>query len=602
MQQTKGGLGDFDPVLAAVLANRLDAIVREMSNTLLRAARSAVINSGRDFSCAICTADNRLLATAEGLPVHIFGSHLQTKAMCELHADLAEGDCFLHNDVYLGNTHPADHMFLVPVFVDGEHLFTACTKAHQADIGNSIPTTYHPSARDVYEEGSLVFPCVRVQRDYLMNEDIVRMCRARIRVPEQWYGDFLAGVGSVRIGERRLKELVAKHGKPTLKRFIEAWFDYAEQRMIGAIRKLPKARLTNTGAHDPLPPILPEGIPLKVTVEIDPDAAMIELDLTDNIDCVDCGLNESEACTINNVLTGVFNCLDPDVPHNAGAFRRLKLRLRENSVVGIPRFPHSCSVATTNVGDRLVNMTQAAFAQLGEGWGLAEGGSSMGVGYAVVSGRDRRQGGRPFINQLVLSSNGGPGGPQADGWVTYGLPVVAGAMYRDSIEVDEIKHPILFRELRLLPGSGGAGRFRGAPAGHYVYGPLYDPLTVAILGDGMVNPPKGVLGGEAGQRAVFYRLAADGTRTPLGNGSRIELMPGEWVGGFDNGGGGYGDPLLRAPERVLHDVLERWETAERALSVYGVVLVAAPDGEVAVDEAATRAERERRRQSERDGP
>jgi len=584
--------GAFDPVLAAILANRLDAIVREMSNTLLRAARSAVINSGRDFSCAICTADNRLLATAEGLPVHIFGSHLQTKAMCELHPDLAEGDCFLHNDVYLGNTHPADHMFLAPVFVDGEHLFTACTKAHQADIGNSIPTTYHPGARDVYEEGSLVFPCVRVQRDYRTIEDIVRMCRARIRVPEQWHGDFLAGIGSVRIGERRLRELAAKHGVATLKSFVEAWFDYSEARMVQAIRKLPKARLVNTGRHDPLPPILPDGIPLKVEIAIDPEAAAIELDLRDNIDCVDCGLNESEACTINNVLTGVFNCLDPDVPHNAGSFRRLKLRLRENAVVGIPRFPHSCSVATTNVGDRLVNATQAAFAQLGEGWGLAEGGSSMGVGYAVVSGRDRRQGGRLFINQLVVSSNGGPAGPVADGWVTYGLPVVAGAMYRDSIELDEIKHPILFREFRLLPGSGGAGRWRGAPAAHYVYGPLHDPMTVVILGDGMVNPPKGVLGGEDGARAVFYRLASDGTRTALGNGTRLELRPGEWVGGSDNGGGGYGNPLSRPPERVLHDVNERWETANRASAVYGVVLRRASDGAYALDLAAT--ERARR--------
>ena len=137
----------LDPVLLSVLSNRLDGIVREMSNTLLKAARSAVIAVARDFSCAICTADNQLLATAEGLPVHIFGSHLQTRAMTDLHKDLAAGDAFLHNDPYLGNTHPADHAVLVPVFIDGEHLFTACAKGHQADIGNSIPTTYHAAAR-----------------------------------------------------------------------------------------------------------------------------------------------------------------------------------------------------------------------------------------------------------------------------------------------------------------------------------------------------------------------------------------------------------------------------------------------------------------------
>ena len=34
-------IATLDPVLTAVLANRLDGIIREMSNTLLRSARSA---------------------------------------------------------------------------------------------------------------------------------------------------------------------------------------------------------------------------------------------------------------------------------------------------------------------------------------------------------------------------------------------------------------------------------------------------------------------------------------------------------------------------------------------------------------------------------
>ena len=118
-------------------------------------------------------------------------------------------------------------------------MFTACAKAHQADIGNSIPTTYHAAARDVYEEGAIIFPCVRVQAGYEMNDDIIRMCRRRIRVPEQWYGDFLATLGSARIAERRLKELCAKYGKDQIAQFIEDWFDYSERRMRAAIAEAP---------------------------------------------------------------------------------------------------------------------------------------------------------------------------------------------------------------------------------------------------------------------------------------------------------------------------------------------------------------------------
>ena len=73
-------------------------------------------------------------------------------------------------------------------------------------------------------------------------DDIIRMCRRRIRVPDQWYGDYLAMLGAARIGERRLKELCRKYGAKTIKAFIADWFDYSERRAIESIRKLPKAR------------------------------------------------------------------------------------------------------------------------------------------------------------------------------------------------------------------------------------------------------------------------------------------------------------------------------------------------------------------------
>ena len=581
-----------DPVQTAVLANRFDGIVREMSNTLLRAARSTVIAAAKDFSCAILTADDQLVTAADGLPVHVFGAALQSKAMRELHDDLAAGDAFLHNDPYLGNSHAADHALLAPVFIDGVHRFTVCAKAHQADIGNSAPTTYHAFARDIYEEGALIFPCVRVQRNYETVDDLVRMCRRRIRVPEQWYGDFLALIGAVRIGEQRLQALADKYSSDTVLGFVTRWMDYSEARMASAIRALPSARLSHASAHDPVAPILPDGIPIKVELTLDPDNAMIEIDLRDNIDCVDCGLNQSEACAINNVVAGVFHSLEGDLPHNAGSFRRIKVHLRDGCVVGRPSFPHSASMATTNVADRLVNLTQSAFAQLGDGQGLAEGGGAMAAGFAVVSGNDFRRDGEPFINQLMTAVNGGPASPQADGWVTYGLPVVAGLMYRDSIELDEIKHPIHFDSMRLMAGTGGAGRYRGGPATEVRYGPRQDPMTVVIPSDCQINPARGVQGGEDGKPAKQWKVSANGDETALPNVVQVELQAGEFVRGLEAGGGGYGSPQERDPARVLKDVERRWETIERARDVYGVVLTGSVENDdLAIDAAATEAAR-----------
>ncbi len=571
---TEKGTAIFsDPVLAAILANRFEAIVREMTNTVLKTARSAVISSGRDFSCSLVTADNQLLSVADGLPVHTFSSHLQTASIGQLHHDVAEGDAYLHNDPYLGNTHAADQSVLVPVYVDGEHLFTAVAKAHQADIGNSLPTTYHAYARDVYEEGALIFPCIRVQRNYEMNEDIVRMCMRRIRVPEQWRGDFLATLGAARIAERRLKELCARYGVATIKTFISQWFDYSEILMRSRIARLPAAELHGSGRHDPVANMLPDGIPLKVKITIDPHSEQVTIDLRDNIDCVPAGFNQTEATAVNNVTSGFYNVIGPGVPRNSGAFRRIKVLLRENSVAGIPRFPVCCSIATTNVGDRLVNMVQSAFAQLGPGFGLAEAGLSMGLSSAVISGADFRHNGRRYINQLTLGTNGGPGTPVCDGWITHGLPVTAGLTHRDSVEICEMKFPILFDHMKLLPGTGGAGLHRGAPSLEHEFGVRSGVMTISLIADGQYVAPRGVRGGHDGGLSKTWVVEKDGTANRVPNFVVLTLNSDQRIRGVTNGGGGYGDPAERCPNAVIKDVETGLETIERARDIYKVNVV-----------------------------
>ncbi len=578
----------IDPVLMAVMANRLDSIVREMENTLLRTGRSGVLNMARDFSCAIVTADGELLSSAEGLPVHVFGANLLGRALTDLHDDLADGDAFLHNDPYLGNSHAADLCVLVPVFFEGRHVFTTVAKAHQADIGNAEPTTYMPFAKDQYAEGGLIFPCVRVQRERRDIADIIRMARTRIRVPDQWYGDYLAMVGSARIGEAGLAGLCERYGLDQVREFVAEWFDYSETKMAHAIRQMPAGTVTGRGAHDPLGDVAPDGIPINVTVTVDPQAARIEVDLRDNIDCIPAGLNESEACTVANALTGIFNSLESGIPANSGAFRRIDLLLRDGCIVGRPSFPHSCSVATTNVGDRLVVTTQKAIADEWDGYGLAEGATGLGPGYGVVSGVDRRRDGEPFVNQYFLGSQGGPASAEHDGWVTYGLAVANGLMFRDSIEVSEQKYPIRVGELRIRQDSEGAGRRRGAPGATVRYGPRWDEMNAAYVTDCVHFPPRGVRGGGDAARNIPFRATADGVETEIpALGSQV-IEPGGFIGQHHTGGGGYGDPLDREPARVRDDVLAGFISFARARETYGVAFDAEHlSAALAVDETAT---------------
>ena len=578
-------------VLTAILANRFEAIVREMTNTLFRAGRSSVLNTARDFSCCIVTADDQLLSAAEGLQAHVLGAGLQTRWMSELHPDLEEGDAYLHNDPHLGNTHGADHTILVPVFVGGKHLFTVSAKAHQADCGNSAPSTYMPFAQDVYEEGLLTFPCVRVQRRYEDVADIIRMCRARIRVPDVWYGDYLAAIGAVRVGERRLAELVGKYGVDTIQEFVSEWFDYSERRMTQAIAELPAAHMRASSTHDLLPGD-EDQVTVNVGVEIEPEAGRIAVDLRDNVDCRAFGLNLSESCAMAGALVGVFNCLPAGVPHNAGSFRCVDVEIRPGSTIGGLEFPYSASMATTNLLNRLINAVQVAFTSLGDGKGLAEGAGALGAGFGVVSGVDPRSD-RPYVNEIVIGNNGGPGGPEADGWVTYAMPDCAKAIYIDSVEVLEQKYPLRFRSLRLMQDSGGPGRYRGAPASEVVYGPTAAPMQVFYFADFAEHPPKGALGGGPGSAALVSRIDGEGRETPLEPIGDTTLEPGEWVRGCEAGGGGYGNPLTRPVEAVVADVREGWVSAAAAREEYGVALdIGRTSGEVDLDETATKALRE----------
>ena len=582
--------GNIDGVGLAVLANRYERIVRSMMNTLLRTGRSGVLTTARDFSCCVLTRDHELFFAAESLPIHVLsGPDLMAAAMAEFFPRLKPGDAFLHNSPYHGNSHAADFAILVPVVDDeGIHQFTVLAKAHVADCGNSKPTTYSEGARDVYEEGALIFPCVKIQEGYRDREDIIRMCKLRLRVPELWWGDYLAILGAARIGEQHLLDLGREHGWDHLQEYAHQWLNYSERRMIGAIRRLPAGEATSEISHDPFPGI-PDGLAIKASVRVDSDEGRIEVDLRDNPDCQPFGLNLSEATARSAAMLGILNSIHDPVPPNAGSFRRLRILLRENCVVGIPRHPASCSVATTNLADHVANAVQHALAELGEGVGMAViAGGGLPPAVGVVSGRDPRKGGAPFINELFLATTGGAGSASADAWLTTGHIGAAGMTFQDSVELDEMRFPIRVHQQRIIPDSEGAGRFRGAPGVFVEFGPVGTPLTVSYASDGTVHPALGVRGGLAGSPTRQFKRDITGNPVDVPAYGQIQLESGETMVSITPGGGGYGPPTERDPQRVRHDVLEGWVTRERARDVYGVVL----DPQGSVDPFATQRLRE----------
>ena len=563
-----------EPYLMSVLSSRLYSIGLEMTNTLMRTARSQLMSVCHDLSTAICDRNGKVIALAESIPVHCANMGLTVEPCFEHPEGIKRGDLFLNNSPYHGNTHHADYTFIAPVFCGDKLMFFAVTKGHQADIGNTIPSTYVPSAKDMFLEGAIDWPCVKFQKDYKDVPDMIKVAMMRNRVPDLWYGDYLACLGSCRVGEKRLEALCEEYGNDVIKDFCDAYQKYGAKRMEEELKLLPEGHYTYDIKADAIEGVVPE-INIHIICETKPKEGIIEFDLTENEDSMPCGLNMCEATVLASTVTGVLNRMPNDIPCNDGAMSRIKVKMREGCVIGKAKAPYSSSMATTNLADRLISGVQALMNQITDDKGMAEGGATQCPAVAVVSGTDWRKNGATYVNQIFCGMTGGPAVNGYDGWITYQYPVTGGAMNWNSTEVLEQQYPFKVIHEEVMMNSVGAGKYDSAPSCKFVMTPRHDPLVSAYSCDGIDNPPKGACGGLDGYKAAAWKY-----NIAEGESSKVMLPPfaepvievGEAIVSESSSGGGYGDPLERDPYLVAHRVREEWISKEFAEKIYGVVV------------------------------
>ena len=365
------------------------------------------------------------------------GADLMAQCIASFHPTLKRGDAFLHNSPYHCNSHAADHTIIVPVVDDaGVHRFTVLAKAHLADCGNALPTTYMRAARDVYAEGAPIFPATKIQENYQHVMDIVRLCQMRIRVPEQWWGDYLATLGAARVAEREILKLGVEYGWDRFHALERAWFDYSEARMIAAIRKLPAGTAVAENMHDPFPGTPAEGVRIKAVVSVDPEAARITVDLRHNPDNMPCGLNLTEGTSTSG-------------------------RSAASSIVsGLACRPMLAAIAgLTFASGRVASSESRAIRRAARsppqispiGWSTpCNAHSGRLARESVVSGFDPRADGAAFINVVILGAGGGPGTPVTDGWLRIACMGNAGMPFYDSVELDELHCPLISKDVLYL--------------------------------------------------------------------------------------------------------------------------------------------------------
>ena len=582
----------MEPYLMSVLSNRMYSIGNEMKNTLARTARSFILAGCRDLSIAICDREGKILALPASLPVHCGNVDLTVKP-CFKHPDgVKKGDMFLNNDPLLGNTHHADYTYISPVFAEEQLIFWVVAKAHMGDCGNSSPTTYHLKATDVFNEGALDWPCVKIQKDYEDVTDLISIAKSRIRSPETWYGDHLACVGAVRIGERRVLELCEEYGVDTLLTFAEEYQKYGEKRMLKEIAKMNKGKWTYDTVHDKCIG-LHDDIPLHIEIEVTDEDIIVHL--RDNIDCLPLGINMCRATATSGARAGVMNHLPVDIPYNSGALEHIKVLVREGCIFGQVKYPYSASVCTTNLSDRVINGVQILMNQVSRDSGMAAGGLAGNLSSTVVSGYDPRKG-ESYVSQVLAAKTGGPGVKGHDGWVTYGAPCIGGGMTFMSAEQLEQQYPFLVRKIELIEDGIGFGEFNSSPALQLEYEPTTEePVTYFMYSAGVHTPNEGAEGGMDGTRVTNYiydKEKGEESKEYIYGVVEQKVEKGQVIGTTGASGGGYGNPRNRCPDKVREDVREGWISKETAREIYGVVITERTE-QFEVDEEATAALRKK---------
>jgi len=571
----------IDPITLEVLCEGLIAIVREMRATVIRASYSPVIWELDDFSCALFDPQAQMIAQSEDHPGHVLPMPWSVRcAMEDFAGDIHPGDIILLNDPYRGGTHLNDVTMLYPVFDEGELFIFPAVRAHWADVGGMTPGSYSGLSTNIYQEGVRI-PPIKIYEAGTCNRAAMALLLSNMRLPEDRLGDFHAALGACRVAEGRIGKLLSRYGKKTVLDGIALNLDRSERRLREKIAALPDGEYVAEDYLEfyedgRLDPVL---MRLALTVHGDEIVA----DFRGSSPQVPGVVNSSLATTGAGVFVAIKSTLDPEGPINHGVFRPIRLVAPEASIVDVRQ--DAPAGAHGEVRKRAVSVTLAALAQV-----VPElvSGDLCGTSFPnAIGGYDPSRGRHYVYYEAPAGGNGGF--RENDGSSAYGNIDFGNIRTIQTAEALESGMPLMVERCLLRRDSGGEGQMRGGLGMRRELRLLAGEARYSVLSDRAAIPPFGMGDGRpaAPVDVSVIRHGVELTFPTPGKVTGYPLVAQDVVVMQSAGGGGYGDPLARDPERVRQDVAAGNVSSERARDGYGVVLTA--DGQV--EEIATRARR-----------
>ena len=565
-------MSTVDPITLEVMRNACQSVAEEMGAALIRTALSPNIKDRRDCSTAIYTGDGELVAQAEHIPLHLGLMVSVVRETLKMYpVDRMEpGDAIITNDPYISGSHLPDIVMISPVFMEGECVALLANLAHHVDIGGIVPGGMPTISTEIFQEGIRI-PPVKLRKRGTVDEEVMSIITNNVRTSYEMRGDFQAQLAANNVGERRIREVISKYGVETTRFYMNAIMDYAERRMVSAIEEIPRGTyafedfLEGDGLTEDL---------LKIRASLAVEEGRIRVDFTGTSPQARGSVNCTRAVTLACVYYGLKSAIGPGLPSSGGTFRPVEVITPEGTLVN-PRFPAPVSNANINTSQRITEVILGALAQVIQERVPAASTGSMSI--FTVGGVDPRSDG---YYSYVETYGGGQGALINEDGMD-GVHVHMTNTMNTPTEVIEIAYPLRVERYGLVPDSEGPGRRRGGLGLTREVTTVGHRATISIGTERRNIRPWGLMGGKEGGGSNAWIVDPDGEKRPLPAKTTTQVEAGTRIVLRTAGGGGFGDPLEREPERVARDVLEGFIGEKRAREAYGVVLdeTGSPDGE-----------------------
>jgi N-methylhydantoinase B len=465
------------------------------------------------------------------------------------------GDIFITNDPWALAGHLNDVCVMSPIFYKNKVVaFTACV-FHHSDIGGRVSSDNH----DVFEEG-LFIPLVKLYDGGVLNPSVMEMIRWNVRTPDEVIGDIRSQIAANHVCSEKIGQMLRENDLENLDDLADQVISRTEKSMREEIKKIPDGIYRAEGIIEQIKG--QQDVVIKAAVEV--KGSDITVDLEGSSPQVNWGGNVVYNFTYAYAFMAIKSMFGPDIPNNDGCAKPVKLKAPEGTVVHC-KFPAAVA-ARLVIGHYITEIIYRALSEVAPVKVIAASGGTpaqMNVFYG------KRNDGRPW-HSVIIRGGGMGASSVSDGNYVYIFPA-NGA--NTPVEIFESDTPLLVENRELLADSGGPGRMKGGIGQREVfkvpddqYAPL-PPVNLGIQAGRHIHPPEGLFGGNPGAKAQFLVNGVSGN--PFG---LTQLKPGDVVTIDAAGGGGYGNPLEREPERVEHDVIEGYVSLEKAREDYGVII------------------------------